>query len=181
MAQIDYSFETTRLLVKEWHSFSGESFQSQNLAGIVKDILTPNVTQSLPPAWQGDYTIDRARDWIMERDAEGVTLLIVEKAFMKPLGLVILYDMAAEETLAELRLGYLLKESAWGKGIGSDLIYGLVDFCQNQQVSSITGGVAKDNLASKRVLEKNGFVCDPATSGEMEQMYTLQLRPNNGH
>ncbi|MBT8126635.1 MAG: GNAT family N-acetyltransferase, partial [Gammaproteobacteria bacterium] len=41
-----------------------------------------------------------------------------------------------------------------GKGIGSELIKGLVDFYRNQRVSSIAGGVAKDNLASKRVLEK---------------------------
>ena len=158
MAQINYSFETTRLLVKEWHSFPDESRLSQNLTDIVKDILTPNVTESLPPAWQGHYTADRVRDWIKQRDAEGVTLLIVDKEFMNPLGLVILFDMTKGSNIAELRLGYLLAESAWGKGIGSEVIKGLVGFCQNQPVASITGGVAKDNLASKRVLEKSGFV-----------------------
>lgn len=181
MAHINHSFETTRLLVKEWHSFPNKSFLSQNLAGIVKDILTPSVTESLPPAWQGHYTNDRARGWIRERDSEGVNLLIVEKEYLNPLGFVILVDMADEENSSELRLGYLLKESAWGKGIGSELIKGLVDFYRNQRVSSITGGVAKDNLASKRVLKKNGFVCDPATLGEVEQIYKLQFTTRNGN
>ncbi|MES9961865.1 MAG: GNAT family N-acetyltransferase [Sedimenticola sp.] len=180
MADIDYSYETERLLVKEWHSFQEESHLSQNLPGIVKDILTPAVTESLPPAWQGRYSIDRARDWIKERDAEGVTLLVVEKSSTIPLGVVIIFDMSSSPDVAELRLGYVLSESAWGRGVGSELVQGLVSFCRNQPVLSITGGVAKDNYASKRILEKSGFVCDPETLNEEEQMYKLHLGPGKG-
>ena len=177
--QIIYNFETTRLRVKEWHAFIKDSFPFQSLAHIVKDILTPNVTESLPPHWQGSYTIDRARNWIIERDLEGVTLLIVEKKIITPLGLVILYDTTTEDNYAELRLGYLLKESAWGKGLGSELVKGLVEFCRTQPVSSITGGVAQDNIASKCVLEKNGFNSDPATLGDEEELYQLRFGPDN--
>jgi len=175
----NYNFETIRLELKEWHSLPEESGISNNLAVIVKGILTPRVTESLPPTWQGDYTINRARDWINERNSEGVTLLILEKESQSPLGLVILFDMAIGQDLAELRLGYLLAEPAWGKGYGSELIQGLVDHCRNQKVASIVGGVAKDNMASIRILEKNGFVKDPETVGDEEFIFRLKLRSNN--
>jgi len=179
LTQNSYNFETTRLEVKEWHSFPEESALSKNLDVILKGMLTPGVTNSLPPTWQGEYTIDRARDWIKERDSEGVTLLIFEKELQIPLGLVILFNMSDDQRLSELRLGYLLAESAWGKGYGSELIQGFVDRCRNQKVASIVGGVAKDNVASIRVLEKNGFVKDPATIGKEEFTFKLELKPDN--
>ncbi|MES9955942.1 MAG: GNAT family N-acetyltransferase [Sedimenticola sp.] len=181
LTKINYSFETERLQVKEWHLFQDEGLSSQNLLRIVKDILTPLVTESLPPDWQGHYSVDRAREWIKERDNEGVTLLIVESVSMNPLGVVILFDMNNGSNVADLRLGYFLAESAWGKGIGSELVKGLVSFCREQPVASITGGVAKENYASKRVLEKNGFICDAETENEEEQTYKLQLRPNKSN
>jgi len=58
----------------------------------------------------------------------------------------------------ELRLGYLLTESIWGKGIGSELVKGLVKMCSDSKmINSISGGVEKDNVGSIKVLEKNGF------------------------
>ena len=66
----------------------------------------------------------------------------------------------------DLRLGYLLAEMVWGRGLGSELIKGLVVWCQKSGgINSLTGGVEADNGASIRVLEKNGFVreqSDPA-------------------
>lgn len=175
----NYSFSTQRLLVNEWHSFTAEEWVQRDLAIVVMEMLTTRVTQPLPPAWQGSYSIDRARDWVKERDCEGVTLLVVEKASQKPVGLIILFDPAKDGKGAELRLGYLLAESAWGKGLASELIMGFVEWCRRAEVALITGGVNRDNIASKRVLEKSGFVCDPSTEDAAEQLFQLQLSPNN--
>ncbi|MFT5090942.1 MAG: ribosomal-protein-alanine N-acetyltransferase [Candidatus Latescibacterota bacterium] len=58
----------------------------------------------------------------------------------------------------DIRLGYLLSQENWGKGLGSELIKGLVEWGEEMgNVSSISGGVEVDNKASIRVLEKNGF------------------------
>ena len=181
MVLIACTFETERLLVKEWHSLSSNDWQQEDLAAVVAGILTEPITRSLPPTWQGGYSLDRAREWIKERDEEGITLLVIDKSTHRAVGLMILFEMQAEESIggSEVRLGYLLSEAAWGKGIASELVGGFVSWCRGQEsLSSIAGGVAHDNYASKRVLEKNGFQLvqsgDDVEQGE--QLYLLNLR-----
>jgi RimJ/RimL family protein N-acetyltransferase len=171
------SFTTQRLLVREWHSLNPGEWVEQDLAEVVATMLTEPVTESLPEAWRGAFTMERAASWVEERDAEGATLLVVERSSGLPVGLVILFE--AQETSApiELRLGYLLAESAWGKGIASELVDGLVSWSRQTGVASLVSGVERDNVASRRVLEKNGFACDPATKGAADQMFELRLRP----
>lgn len=167
--------ETTRLRAGEWHSVARA--EGHDLADVVMAMLTDATTVSLPPPWRGTYSRERADGWIAERDDESVTLLATERQAGEPLGLVILFELAhAEDPLAlEVRLGYLFAESAWGLGYASELVQGLVRWCQDQPtIRSISGGVALDNAASARVLTKNGFVAegDPESG---DQLYTLAL------
>ncbi len=53
-----------------------------------------------------------------------------------------------------VRLGYLLAERGWGRGMASELVAGFVGWCRENGVVSISGGVAIDNPASARVLVK---------------------------
>ncbi len=95
----------------------------ENLAQLVAAMLTEPVTRTLPTAWQGNYTVSRASEWIRERDREGTTLLAIDKSTKKPVGLVILMEVAGEKDTGgiEVRLGYLLSEPAWGKGLATEL------------------------------------------------------------
>ena len=175
------TFETERLLVTEWHSPSSSDWQQQELVHVVAAILTEQVTRSLPASWQGSYTVERAREWIEERDKEGATLLVIDKLIHQAVGLMILFEMQTEEGNGDtdLRLGYLLSEATWGKGIASELVNGFVSWCRGQtSISSIAGGVALDNSASKRVLEKNGFQLVQSGHGiaQDERLYRLSLR-----
>jgi RimJ/RimL family protein N-acetyltransferase len=123
-------------------------------------LLTEAVTRPLPAPWQGNYTLDRARDWIRERDETGVTLLVSNKLAHRILGLMVLVETPVEPAnlQIEVRLGYLLSEVNWGMGLASELVAGFVTWCRGQPViRSIAGGVSRDNPASGRVLEKNGF------------------------
>ena len=86
-------FETERLRVREWHSFSTDEGQQQDLAQLVAAMLTEPVTRSLPAAWHGAYTVKRARAWIEERDNEGATLLVIDKSTNQAIGLLILFEM----------------------------------------------------------------------------------------
>jgi len=174
----DWTYSTDRLLVKEWHSLTSDDWQEQDLAVIVKSILTPQVTHSLPPDWQGPYTLKRAEAWVAERDDEGITLLAVEKSSGKAIGIIILFESAKDQYGSDLRLGYMLAESSWGKGFASELINGFVSWCQNNNISSLTGGVEKDNIASRRVLEKCGFVQTSSGEGAGEQLFVLQFSHN---
>ena len=97
-------------------------------------MLTEPVTRTLPTAWQGNYTVSRAREWIKERDKEGTTLLVVERSTKEPIGLVILIEVDSENANdgIEVRVGYLLAESAWGKGLATELVKGFVEWCRTQ-------------------------------------------------
>ncbi len=155
-------FETQRLEVRDWHSESWSAELKSNLPATVAGMLTASVTRSLPDAWHGDFTPKRGRDWIEERDGEGATLLVAESDAKEPVGLVMLFELDTDDGV-EVRLGYLLAEAAWGKGFATELVAGLIAWCRRQAgVTSIAGGVARDNPASKRVLEKNGFVVSTA-------------------
>ena len=174
-------FDTERLIVKEWRSLLPSEWRQQELEHVVAAILTERVTRSLPVSWQGSYTIERAREWITKRDEEGATLLVIDKMTHQAVGLMILFEMQAEEgnSSIDVRLGYLLSEDTWGQGIASELVKGFASWCREQTtVSSIAGGVTLDNPASKRVLEKNGFQL--VQSGhevvQDEQLYRLSLR-----
>ena len=153
-------FETERLLVNEWHSTNSSDWRHRELGGLVAAMLTEPVTRTLPDSWQGPYSLERAREWVNDRDEEGTTLLVIDKSTRHCVGLMILIAALDQDSDGgmELRLGYLLSESAWGKGIASELVEGFVGWCRGQaQISSIAGGVGLDNPASGRVLEKSGF------------------------
>ena len=173
------SFETDRLLVGEWHSFEAPAGPVGSLARFVAEVMTEPVTKSLPDAWQGAFTVERATAWIAERDADGTTLMILDRATNQGVGLMILFENPADDpsTGSDLRIGYFLAESAWGKGFASELLAGFVGWCRRLgEVASLTGGVERDNVASIRVLEKNGFerVAD-ADSATDELQYRLVL------
>jgi hypothetical protein len=73
-----------------------DDWTDEDLSRIVSATLTPSVTRSLPDDWQGDFTIDRAKDWIAGRDREGVTLLAVERTSRSPVVLMILFESDEE-------------------------------------------------------------------------------------
>ena len=173
MDKEEYQYSTDRLLVCEWHSIPSNEWNQAGLDAVVINILTPNVTKSLPPAWQGPYSLQRANAWISERDKEGVTLIVVDKSSREAIGLVIL---SGSENGKDFLLGYMLKESAWGHGYASELIQGFIEWSKHYNISTITGGVEVDNIASRRVLEKNGFMRESEINESEEQMYVWRNR-----
>ena len=167
----DYRFTTERLLVQEWHAAAVE-----DLPAVIATLLTEPVTRWLPPHWQGPYSRARAAAWITEQDAEGPVLLVSSRETGQPLGLVLLFEEPAADGV-DVRLGYLLAESAWGQGLGGELLGGVVAWCRERgDVRSIIGGVAPENAASVRLLERHGFTRVPDTSPGGDLEYHLSLR-----
>lgn len=171
------AFETERLSVCEWRAGADRAPSNRDLPGVVAAMMTEPVTRSLPPQWQGAYDEQRATEWIAARNLEGPTLLVADRSSGEALGLVILFEIESCDTSSvDVRLGYLLAESAWGRGLASELIAGLVEWCRAAgRVRSLTGGVATDNPASMRVLEKNGFRPLDDASPHEEILYELML------
>uniref|UniRef100_A0A7S2SE02 N-acetyltransferase domain-containing protein n=1 Tax=Mucochytrium quahogii TaxID=96639 RepID=A0A7S2SE02_9STRA len=176
---------TKRLIVRNCIGALGcaEDGFAQSVTGkggmprVLSGMLVENVTKSLPPDWQGDYSEERAMQWMQEREKEGTTVLLcVEKEAKEPIGLMILFEMDYQGGGKEVRLGYLLREQSWGKGFASELIGAFVPWCRSvPSIRSIAGGVAKDNPASARVLEKNGFHVSSEESTEHETMFRLEV------
>ncbi len=171
-----FEFTTQRLFVSEWHSQAVQERLSRDLNLVVQDILTPSVTRQLPPSWQGDYTAKRAGHWISERDAESIILIALEANSNKPVGLVILSVVSETEVRSEVRLGYLLAERSWGKGMATELISALIEQHRALHVNhSIVAGVDFANPASSRVLEKCGFQRQPESSPSAELLFRLDV------
>lgn len=171
---MSYSFVTERLAACEWHVAEHRG-EVADLPAVVAAMMTEPVTRWLPPSWQGPYTRARAAAWIAERDAEGSVLLVLERETRSPIGLVLLFEELVDDGI-EARLGYLLAEEAWGQGFGSELLRGVVAWCRGRpEVRSVVGGVARDNVASIRLLERHGFVREAATEAEAQLSYRLRL------
>nr|WP_255490935.1 GNAT family N-acetyltransferase [Spartinivicinus marinus] len=139
--------------------------------------MTPAVTHSLPADWQNIHTDEHAKNWIKARDSEGVTLLIIEKQTNIPIGLFILTKDEDNSNETALRIGYILEEPAWGKGFASELIEGFIVWCRHNNISLLTAGIDKDNIASKRVLEKNGFTCLLQNNSEDSIFFQHHINP----
>ena len=151
-------FNTSRISVLNWSYIESDvEFKDSSIESVL-NIMTPNVTKALPDGWQKLNTIDKAKTWISERKSDSNFYAITLTETKEIIGYIFLYLGNQTNETYELRLGYLLTESIWGKGIGSELIKGLTEWCSStKMVNSISGGVEKENIGSIKVLEKNGF------------------------
>lgn len=168
---------TGRLVAAEWHALADH--HGLDLVDVITEVLTTTTTRALPPSWSGDYDRTRATAWIEERDTESPTLLVVEVDTARAVGLVILHGSGADAGPGpvEVRLGYVLAEAAWGRGLATELVAALVDWARSTPgITSLSGGVAAGNEASARVLLRNGFEPAEVTAGG-ERNFRLEV-PN---
>lgn len=61
-----------------------------------------------------------------------------------------------------VRMGYVLNEPYWDKGIMTSSVTAVIDFIKKRypQIKVIYSDINTNNIRSKRVLEKNGFITD---------------------
>lgn len=154
MAGCEYT--TERLRVGSWQWVAGE--YGLDLPTEVTRVLTSRTTAALPGPWHGDFDDDRAKEWIAQRDAESPTLLALEVESGRCVGLVIIAELPLAPSGIDIRIGYVLAEEAWGRGIATELVEGLVEWARGHpSVHRLSAGVEVTNRASVRVLDKAGF------------------------
>lgn len=169
-------FQTIRLSIKNWNLLEQSIVPIKDLLENVLSIMTPKVTKDLPDGWQNISTTEKAESWIKERKDDSYFYAIQLLENKEIIGFLFLYTEDEITEYIDLRLGYLLAESSWGKGIGSELIGGLVEWCKKQkEISSISGGVEINNIGSIRILEKNGFQKIEDELPENMLLYKLEL------
>jgi len=173
---------TERLLAKEWHSMCDEVLGATELEQVVQSLLTPEVTAYLPEHWRNRGPSGSAQSWIAERDQEGAILLVVTASTHTPVGFLTLFE--SDDTAVghqEIRLGYVLAESAWGQGLATELLAAFVDWSRQAGIRRLIAGVLPDNIASVRVLEKCGFTStEPETSANSDVRFFELLTPSIG-
>lgn len=101
----------------------------------------------------------RQMDWYAKAYEEGTggPWKIIEKSSGKRLGVIAFYFYKPEHKKAEI--GFWLFPEHWNKGIISEAMKAVVDYCQTEKsIHRLEAFVEEGNTASSRVLEKAGFV-----------------------
>ena len=179
---VNCQFNTQRLEVHSWKNQINERHSKEDFAKDVMSILSLNVTKDLPPGWQNLKNINQALQWINDRDGESHFLTISNKFTKELIGFIFLYETTTEEqsTNIDLRFGYLLAETSWGQGMGTEVVQGLLQWCKSVGViQSLAGGVARTNIGSIKVLEKTGFTTSALDADTAEVLfYEYRFRQN---
>ncbi|MBY6113865.1 GNAT family N-acetyltransferase [Mameliella alba] len=145
-------FTTRRLTVHPWNAALSDPVAQSALQDRLATMLTPAVLKHLPPDFAPDAGPDAMSRWIDQR-AERAQVSLIE-ADHQLIGLLFLFR---PDPSGPRHLGYLLDQSAWGKGYATELLHGLIDHLRTQSPQVIEAGVAMENPASARVLLKAGF------------------------
>ena len=120
--KLNCKFETKRLIVQDWLHLNEDVPARLKFAQEVIRILTPEVTKSLPNRWQNIKNVNQANHWILNRANESIFLTVSQHPQRRLVGFIFLYKPESENEAVDLRFGYLLSQSVWGKGMGTELI-----------------------------------------------------------
>jgi RimJ/RimL family protein N-acetyltransferase len=151
-------FDTDRLRVENWNAALRDRGTRSALITELSALLTPAVTQYLPEPMQIHEGPNEIEKWVSARTGESDVFCVRDARTQELLGLLVLGASPGATGALNVRLGFLLAEKAWGKGIATELVKGLVGWCAKQASPvQLLGGVEVENAASAAVLIKAGF------------------------
>jgi RimJ/RimL family protein N-acetyltransferase len=144
-------------------------------AADLRRILSPAVVRHLPPTMQPEQTDDAISDWMVDlvRDCDVYTVRLTARDVV--VGLLILAPDAVPTLPPSIHLGYLLDEAAWGQGLATELLRGVLNVARDRGPITFLGGVARENHASASVLRKLGFQECPGEQNEETMMFRLSI------
>ncbi len=168
-------FETERLAARDWRPDLDDPSGRAALERSLRAILGARVLEHLPPALQLADGAAPIADWIDARAAQGDVMLVSDAGSEELIGLLFLARRPDGADPPQIHVGYLLREEAWGEGLATELVRGLVSALEGRGPARLLGGVGKGNAASARVLEKAGFVRDPGLSRPDVEMFARSI------
>ena len=147
-------FETPRLTAAQV-----DAGDDAAAAALVR-VLTPAVAAPLPPPLQGLGTVADAAAWIAEAARDGALLAVRRRVGGGIIGFVILgFDGGTAH------IGYFLGQEHWRRGLGGELVRGLVAWAERADtVTRLIGIAAQDNAASIATMTRAGFLPDEAVA-----------------
>ena len=135
--------ETERLVLKKLVDADKE-----RLVSLIGDFRVSKTLSNVPYP----YTLDDADEWLKIVDNEEFNLnIFLNDDLIGGIGLT-----PAEEDFYEL--GYWLGVEYWGQGYATESVMELLNYAKsNTPCEKFKANVFKENVASAKVLEKNGF------------------------
>ncbi|WP_158304976.1 GNAT family N-acetyltransferase [Hahella chejuensis] len=138
-------------------------------------IITPSTTRFAPDDWRRVINRQDAKSWLEDRLAESPVYVVKQIATSAAVGFIFLHPIPLPLELTEWRLGYILGESYWSQGLGTELMEGIIGWArQNKGVAKISCGVARENAASVKMLERNNFHLASNHSGTVFYEYPIE-------
>ncbi len=164
--------ETDRLYFRPWRENDAEA--------LYKYASDPRVSEMA--LWPQHTSVEMSRqvirDFFMNNEH---TFAMVLKETNEPIGCIGLVPVGAEHykpLVNEREVGYWIGYPYWGKGLTSEALKSLIEFCcNNLRLDSLMVTTDATNKASQRVAEKCGFVnfTDYDYNGTPSKAFRLKL------
>lgn len=154
----DHVFEVARSLVTERCLLRPPTID--DVPHIFKMMSDEDVTRYLGrfPMASEDEAVQQIQTYLTGFDEQqSVTWVICWREDGSIMGTCSLFNLLKAHFRAEL--GYILTPEWWGRGIMSEVVRAVIDYgFDNMHLHSIMAQIDPDNDASRRLLEKHGFV-----------------------
>lgn len=101
--------------------------------------------------------------------------IVVDKSNNKIIGRAGLFNRENQDLI---ELGFVFDKNYWGKGYASEVLTAVIDYARSElSVTSMCAHVHKDNVRSKKLLEKLGFVrtCENIIDSKTYDQYVLTI------
>jgi len=137
--------------------FKLRPWESGDLGNLVRYANNFNIAKNLTDKFPHPYTLDDGKAFLAmasEFDPPRILAIVMEEGAIGSIGVFPQTDVHRYNA----EMGYWLAEPYWGRGIITRAIARMVDYgFKTWEINRIFARPYGTNLASQRVLEKNGF------------------------
>ena len=168
----NFNIDTNRLTLRRWRENDAEALYKYASDGRVSEMAL----------WPRHTSVDMNREVIKDFfQPNPFTLAMVLKETNEPIGCIGLVPAGAEHYKPfanEREVGYWIGFPYWGKGLTSEALKSMIEFCRNNiRLDSLLITTDAANKASQRVAEKCGFInfTDYDNNGTPSKAFRLSL------
>lgn len=168
----NFKINTNRLTLRRWRENDAEALYKYASDGRVSEMAL----------WPRHTSVDMSREVIKDFfQPNPFTLAMVLKETNEPIGCIGLVPAGAEHYKPfanEREVGYWIGFPYWGKGLTSEALKSMIEFCRNNiRLDSLLITTDAANKASQRVAEKCGFTnfTDYDNNGTPSKAFRLSL------
>lgn len=147
-----FNIETDRLILR--------SFTEMDLNQHVAILSNWEVTKWLSSNIPFPYSLEEGKKFIAEakanyNESDNISLSVIHKETSNHIGGVRVFSYLKEEC----EVGYWIDPEHWGKGYATEFLKAVCEWIFSVGVTKkIIAQTAKDNIGSRRILEKQGFL-----------------------